>query len=220
MSLTMSHRQDELLFEYDQLRKELLQRDGQLLQIRFATIVFIGALYTVAFSSAVSSDGGKAALFLATFFFAFSGMWQMSEQSNAAYKVASYLRIVIEPELPGVNWETRLHDAPGDDSWKSIRFLTGPRISLSLCAIISLILSLYFLWLQIDDSLLRVIGIAIVLVIAAAVLLTWRARYNSFHIQRHELNSNVWQKVLAREQSRANTNSTQKQSESDESADH
>lgn len=214
----MSHRREELLFEYDQLRKELLQRDAQLLQIRFAIIVFIGALYTVAFSSAVSSEGGKAALFLATFFFAFSGMWQMSEQSNAAYKVASYLRIVIEPSLPGVNWETRLYHTPGASSWKSLRFLSGPRISLSLCALISLILSLYFLWRGIDDALMRVAAVVVVLAIAATVILTWRARYNQFHIQRHAFNENIWRDVLTQEQSQSDAAPDHTGSESNVSA--
>lgn len=106
---TQTEKQRELLFEYDQLRKEILGNFSLGVQILGGTVTFVAVIMTLGFSGAVKSYLAKAALFFVGESIAFIGMLQALNLAHSTFRIASYLRAFIEPELDDVKWETRLH---------------------------------------------------------------------------------------------------------------
>ncbi len=68
--------QEELMFEYDQLSREILQQDVQAIQILAGIIIMVSALMTIAFGTAVSSLLVKGILFLLGQVIVCIGLWQ------------------------------------------------------------------------------------------------------------------------------------------------
>lgn len=98
----------ELLFEYDQLRKEILENFTLGVQILGGTVTFVAVIMTLGFSGAVKSYSAKAALFFVGESIAFIGMLQTLSLARSTFRIASYLRVFTEVGLDFVKWETRL----------------------------------------------------------------------------------------------------------------
>ena len=98
----------ELMFEYEQLRQEILQNDVLTLQILGATVLLVGTIMGIAFSEAVKSFAVKGVLFFMADVVALVGMLQHTDRGRSSFLIASYLRIFTEEKMRNVRWETRL----------------------------------------------------------------------------------------------------------------
>jgi hypothetical protein len=96
------------LFEYEQLRKEILQNDQLTLQITSATFLVISALMSFALTSAKVNDLARGFLFSLAVFAGLIGYVQNAGRVVGTRIIAAYIRTFLEPELPAVQWETRL----------------------------------------------------------------------------------------------------------------
>lgn len=102
------HTLAELMFEYEQLRQEILQNDVLTLQILGATVLLVGTIMGIAFSEAVKSFAVKGVLFFMADVVALVGMLQHTDRGRSSFLIASYLRIFTEDKMRNVQWETRL----------------------------------------------------------------------------------------------------------------
>ena len=99
---------EELIFEYDQLRREILQQDMQSIQVVAGVIFLVSALMTIAFNVAASSLLVKGLLFLLAQVIASVGLWQTVQRAYTSLTIASYLRTFVEPKTAELKWESRL----------------------------------------------------------------------------------------------------------------
>lgn len=99
---------EELMFEYDQLRREILQQDSQSIQVLVGVILLVSGLTTIAFGVAVSSFLVKGILFLLVQVIVCIGLWQTVQRAYISLTIASYLRTFVEPNTAGLKWESRL----------------------------------------------------------------------------------------------------------------
>jgi len=98
----------ELIFEYDQLRKEILHNDAVSLQILGATVVISASIMSITFSEAVKSLTTKGLLCFMAEAVVFIALWQVIDRARSSYLIASYLRIFTEAKMNYLNWENRL----------------------------------------------------------------------------------------------------------------
>jgi hypothetical protein len=99
-----------LLFEYDQLRKEILHNDTLTIQILGGIALLAGILMSAAFRNEVPNLWVKGFLFFLVQLIACIGVWQTVDRGRSTYVIASYLRIFVEPQVKDPQWETRLHE--------------------------------------------------------------------------------------------------------------
>lgn len=99
---------DELRFEYDQLRKEILHNDRLTMQIFLGVIALLSALMSVTFGIHVQNLWIKDFLFLFAMIIGFIGLDQTIDRERSTFIIASYLRMFIEPNTTGIKWEGRL----------------------------------------------------------------------------------------------------------------
>lgn len=92
---------EELMFEYEQLRREILQQDAQSIQVLVGVILLVSGLTTIAFGVAVSSLLVKGILFLLVQVIVSTGLWQTVQRAYTSLTIASYLRTFIEPKTAG-----------------------------------------------------------------------------------------------------------------------
>jgi hypothetical protein len=102
-------KREELLFEYEELRKEILSNFTLGVQILGGTVTFVAVIMTLGFSEAIKSYLAKAALFFVAEAIAFIGLNQIMNLAHGTYQIASYLRVFTESQLRYVKWETRLN---------------------------------------------------------------------------------------------------------------
>lgn len=100
--------EDDLRFEYDQLRKEILQNDQMTLQIMAFVLTAVGAILAIAFSDQQMLPPTKAILLLLAAFIALVGMNLETERVYVMYIIGSYIKTFIEPQSKSLRWETRL----------------------------------------------------------------------------------------------------------------
>jgi len=98
---------EDLRFEYEQLRKEILQNDTLQTQALYATIVLAGAAMTVASNLPDTILWVKGVFFFAAGVIAMIGLWQNIDFSRSTFLIASYMLTFIEPKTQYVKWETR-----------------------------------------------------------------------------------------------------------------
>jgi hypothetical protein len=89
---------EELMFEYDHLRREILQQDIQSIQVLVGVVILVSGLTTVAFGVAVSSLLVKGILFLLVQIIVCVGLWQTVQRAYTSLTIASYLRTFVEPK--------------------------------------------------------------------------------------------------------------------------
>jgi hypothetical protein len=97
---------EQLMFEYEQLRKEILQNDAQILQIMGGILILTSAIMGFAFQY-TSDPIEKCSLFTLASFVSYIGISQNVNKLTNTVFIASYIRIFIEPLL-NIKWETRL----------------------------------------------------------------------------------------------------------------
>lgn len=98
----------EIQFEYDQLRKEILQNDQMTLQIIAFVLATVGAVMSVTFTNQQIDNVVKSGLLIIASFIALVGMYIETERVYTMYVIGSYIRFFIEPHTSGLRWETRL----------------------------------------------------------------------------------------------------------------
>jgi hypothetical protein len=101
---------DERMFEYDQLRKEILHNDTLTMQILGGVVVVASALMSVAFGINVQNLLIKGLLFFFAEIIAIIGLGQTIDRERSTFIIASYLRTFIEPNTTGIKWESRLRE--------------------------------------------------------------------------------------------------------------
>lgn len=99
---------NELMFEYDQLRKEIMHNDTLSLQILGATIIFSTAIIGFISSPTIQKEWLKGTLCFIPFCISFISLWASIDRARSTYAIASYLRVFTERELKAARWETRL----------------------------------------------------------------------------------------------------------------
>lgn len=98
----------ELLFEYEQLRKEILQNETIALQIMGAMAVLVTAILGAVFSQANQDTIGEGFLVYVATIVTLIGISQIIDRWRSIFRTASYLRTFDESRLKLVRWETRL----------------------------------------------------------------------------------------------------------------
>jgi hypothetical protein len=98
---------EELKFEYDQLRKEIMQNDLLTVQVMAGIIILTGALMGFASNQTVDPLL-KAFLFFFLEITALIGLMQNTDRMRSTYAIGSYLKIFIEAKTENVKWETRI----------------------------------------------------------------------------------------------------------------
>lgn len=210
----------ELLFEYDQLRKEILGNFNLGLQILGGTVTFVAVIMTFGFSQAVQSNLAKAALFFVGETVAFIGLIQTMSLAHSTFQIASYLRIFTEAELSYVKWETRLHLFRDKLSGLPYEELTGSmRYTYAFIIIVNYLLaSSYALWNVVPDFQFKGIGdlprfiwegfkgspatgllLGLALIVTVYLLvIAWR-QYQVFVVQHDITFSSRWNKIKSDE---------------------
>ena len=98
---------EELLFEYDQLRKEILQNDTLTMQIFGATVLLAGTIITITSSLQINLTLSGALIFV-VWLVTVIALHQAVDRGRSSFVIASYLRLFVEEKLDGIKWETRL----------------------------------------------------------------------------------------------------------------
>jgi hypothetical protein len=186
----------ELMFEYDQLRKEILHNDELTVRIMQATIALAGAATTVAFSEAITADLAKALLFLMGEVISFIGLWQTIDRSRTTFVLASYIRTFIEPRTGTLKYETRLHRFRSHQPRVGYRNILGYQVTTYGAIILfNYLLSAAFIYTGLQSPFLTysVIGLVTIVTLGAlvkAIQNLFRFVYN--HVQTIQP---VWQTV-------------------------
>jgi hypothetical protein len=98
----------EPTFQYDQLRKEILQNQTAILQILGFTLALTGTLFTLALTKAVPTEVSYLFLIGGGFVVLISCL-MIIDTEDSTFNIAAYLRTFLEPNLASVKWETRLY---------------------------------------------------------------------------------------------------------------
>jgi hypothetical protein len=99
---------DDLKFEYEQLRKEILLHNTLTMQWFGAVLVLVGTILSITLSNIVPLPLMKAGLLFFAWLVAILGMANSMDRGRSTHLIASYLRTFIEPQAT-IKWETRLH---------------------------------------------------------------------------------------------------------------
>jgi hypothetical protein len=158
---------EDLRFEYDQLRKEILQNDTHALQIFGGTVLLAGTIITIASSLDITLTLRGIFIFLVWLITAIS-LHQAIDRGRSSFVIASYLRLFVEDKLEGVKWETRLahfRSISRRHGYNSI--LTGQLWTYNLILLVTFVVGSWYFISDLPPTLdLR-------LVLEAAGLLVW-----------------------------------------------
>lgn len=217
-----TEKQRELLFEYEQLRKEILANFSLGVQILGGTVTFVAVIMTLGFSEAVKSNLAKAALFFVAESISFIGMLQTLSLAHSTFRIASYLRVFTEAELEGIKWETRLHDFRGVEN-QPYREVTGSvRYTYAFVVIVNFVLGSAFALLDavpgydfrgfinlhklvlsgLYNSPLTGVFIVITLMITVYLLVPAWKQYGSFVIRYDDTYKSTWGDIRKKEAQR------------------
>ncbi len=207
-------KQRELLFEYDQLRKEILENFSLGVQILGGTVTFAAVIMTLGFSGAVQNYSAKAALFFVGESIAFIGMLQTLSLARSTFRIASYLRVFTEKGLDCVRWETRLRTfrlekPPYKEVTSSVRytyafivivnFILGSAFALVDAASTSSFRGFRnlreFIWNGVSESPSTGIFISLTFIITFSLLGIAMREYGKFAIQYDDTYMRRWKSV-------------------------
>lgn len=106
-----SIKETALQFEYDQLRKEILQNQNLGLVILGVTVTFVGTVITVATNSNIVplSPFTRSIIFFVSAIITYIAMVQSVSLVSTTFMIASYMRIFTERQMQYVRWETRIN---------------------------------------------------------------------------------------------------------------
>jgi hypothetical protein len=113
--LATTEERDGLLDEYKSLRSEIQSTQGQRMQILSLTVGAFGVILSISGSVVLGSEsitpagrllvavGGAIALYAIVI----PSLIMMLAAQQAIQRLGEYIRIFIEPRVPGLNWENR-----------------------------------------------------------------------------------------------------------------
>lgn len=90
------------LAEYQMLQDEIASNSSLVAQ------VFIFSVTATAALIGYGIEAGNWLVFLAPFAVLLPSMWFIASQLEATVRIATYIRLFLEPDVEGLNWETRL----------------------------------------------------------------------------------------------------------------
>lgn len=134
---------EELRFQYDKLRSEILHNDVLSVQSLAAILLLIGAITGYAFSDKVTPTIPITAFFAASIIISFIGLKQNSERIRGTFIIASYLRIFMEGHTKHLRWETRLQKFRDNEPYYSY---TRYSAYLNSYVVIALLNSFLIIW--------------------------------------------------------------------------
>ena len=200
-------RSDELRFEYDQLRKEILHNDVLSTQVLAGVLTLGGVLMGFAFTKDVKNLD-RVFLFVVVIFLATLGLWQKVDRERGTARIACYLRLFIENNVQGVNWETRLDLArksqvPSKARYGEFYAFHAYLILISASFLLQVIYSILS-WLDYNRSTWILAGFIILLSFEIAIVTNslWRC-WNHFRgaAERSDQTfENIWLSVKAQEE--------------------
>jgi hypothetical protein len=193
---------EELMFEYDQLRREILQQDMQSIQVLVGVVLLVSALTTIAFGVAVTSLLVKGILFLLVQVIVSIGLWQTVQRAYTSLTIASYLRTFVEPQIEGLKWESRLkkYRKHAQVIFPHSRF--GEFINYLLIYLLLIIVNFFFSagYIIYEMRLSPFLNLAILLIICVGVLTIWFIRTSLRILRRYSADSGevfdmLWKEV-------------------------
>lgn len=193
---------EELLFEYDHLRREILQQDTQSIQVVGGVVILVSALMTMAFGAAVSNLLLKGILFLLAQVIVCIGLWQTVQRAYTSLTIASYLRTFVEPQTAGLKWESRLkiYRRHAQATFRHLRF--GEFFNYLLIYFFLILVNFLFSagYVIYELRMSPFLHAAIVLIIGTGVLTVWFLRTSFGILRKYSANSGeafdtIWKKV-------------------------
>lgn len=150
-SLSTAEERDGLLDEYRSLRSEMHHTQGQRIQILSLTVGAFGVILSISGNVVLGSEsitpakqlwvavGGAIALYAIVI----PSLIMMIGAQQGIQRLGEYIRVFIEPRVPGLNWENRWRNLKLRHQYKGgIRSLGGIYYFLSL---LPLLLPIYLL---------------------------------------------------------------------------
>jgi len=103
-------RSDNLLALYQLLRAEITQVDSQNYQVLGFTVGATAALVTAGVAQHAPLE--RSVVFALVVLVTWPCQRLMNGKRRLVWRIASYLRVVVEPQLEGIDWETHLAHLP------------------------------------------------------------------------------------------------------------
>lgn len=98
---------EDLRFQYDKLRTEILNNDTLAVQLLGVTVLLVTAAMGFGLHSATPQPF-RTMVFLAAICMLFMSMLQTIERMRGTFLIASYMRTFLEQKTEHIKWETRL----------------------------------------------------------------------------------------------------------------
>lgn len=171
----------ELMFEYDQLRKEILQNDMLAIQISGGVFLVVSALMGFALTREGVDNFIKGSLFIVAALAAIYGLLQTTWRVKSTRIIASYLRVYIEPQTTYLRWETRLfHHIRDPQTGRGMSLLTNQSYIYTPLIVVNYLLACRFLELallpDISDTVLTILFVSGLLVVFCMIINLWPGR--------------------------------------------
>lgn len=172
----------ELMFEYDQLRKEILQNDALAIQISGGVFLVVSALMGFALTREGVDNLVKGSLFLVAVLAAIYGLFQTTWRVRNTRLIASYLRVHIEPQTSHLRWETRLfHYIRDPQKGRGMHLLTNQGYIYTPLIILNYLLACRFLepallCQNVSDEVLTILFAFGLFMISSTIIVIWPGR--------------------------------------------
>jgi hypothetical protein len=174
-------RSKELMFEYDQLRREILQNDVMAIQISGGVFLIVSALMGFALTREGVDNLIKGSLFIVAGIAAIYGLFQTTWRVKNTRIIASYLRVHVEPHTSYLRWETRLlRHIRNPQEGKGIALLTNQGYIYTPLIVVNYLLACRFLDVavrpDVSKGLRTILFVLGLLMIAYMVFKLWPGR--------------------------------------------
>jgi len=118
--------------EYQNLREELNDNTNRIFDLLKSMVTVTTAILSLGFTDWFKGD---KYIFLVPIFLISAVSLIINSQQKSSERLASYLRVFIEPKLSGYNWETNLNEFRNTFKHKSIFRISISALSGGLCLI-------------------------------------------------------------------------------------
>lgn len=194
-----SIRAQELRFEYEQIRGEALQNDKHILHILGATVLLTSTIVTVTFSAAIPSYTLKGIVCFVAWLITLIGIVQIIDRVQTTIIIASYLRIILEPQLMNIRWETNHSKFRESKHIRNKRLgfslATNQLITLYLILIGTLGLGAYYVWQDVSQTVsfpyLSILLLTLWLACTFGLLWLFLTQYDEHGIRNPEFSTRV-----------------------------
>ncbi len=153
---------DQQISEYNALKEEIKSNSQLTAQIFTVSITATALLIGYGFQE------GNWLIFLSPFAIIFPSLWFISSQLISTVRIATYIRVFLEDDNEGLNWETRLAKS------RRYRSKSDSRYTLSITGIYGGIgiLCVVLSWIYVEKTNTKIIVLALTSLILI-VLLTY-----------------------------------------------